>query len=142
MLSSKHCRNRAEALRFSLVITRDPAAAARLRKIIEKYRVLADCARETEPTPVDETQAAFHRLAELVVSSGTVESKAVFKPLRVDALRGAQLNILRGKNALQSPREYAPTWPAISQLGKHLERTIQHYRRQIPLSHSGREPIH
>jgi hypothetical protein len=42
MLSSVHCRHRADKLRFAVILTRNPVASARLRNFVEKYRVLAE----------------------------------------------------------------------------------------------------
>lgn len=41
MLSHAHCRHRAEMLRVALITTTDPIAAFRLRKFVEKYKILA-----------------------------------------------------------------------------------------------------
>src|SRR5579863_792748 len=116
MLSPKHCKNRVEALRFSLLVTSHRASAARLRNVMEKYRLLADRAREMEPAPVDEAQAAMRRLAELILSSVRSERKVVFKPLRIDDLRRRQPDMLLPKQARALP-------PPVSEPEKHLERT-------------------
>ncbi len=134
MLSSKHCKNRVERLRLSLLVTSHRAAAARLRNVIERYRLLADRARETEHAPVDQAHAAIRQLAELVLRSSLSESKVVFRPLRIDAPRQRQPNISAAKQA--------PARPPTSELERHLERTIRYYRQQIPLSHSGSSLIH
>lgn len=134
MLSSKHCKSRAEALRFSLLVTSHRAAAARLRNAIEKYRLLAERARQMEPPPVDEAQAAIRHLAQLVLSAGHSKSKFVYKPLRIEAQRQRQLNV--------SPAKQALPWPPTSDLEKHLQHTILYYKQQIPPSHSRRELVH
>ena len=46
--SSVHYRCRAERLRFVLLTTQEPVAIARLRKIVDKYRDLADRAAQRE----------------------------------------------------------------------------------------------
>ena len=42
MLSAAYYRHRAEVLRFALITTCEPAAARRLRTLVEKYWSLAD----------------------------------------------------------------------------------------------------
>jgi hypothetical protein len=45
MPSSTHYQDRAEKLRFLMLVAQDPDAAARLRTLVEKCKNLAKCAR-------------------------------------------------------------------------------------------------
>jgi len=42
MPSSTHYRHRAEGLRIAMLLTPNPIAAARLRNLVERYRILAE----------------------------------------------------------------------------------------------------
>jgi hypothetical protein len=46
MLGTKHCPAREERLRMMMLTAPDPAAAARLRDLVQKYRDLADRLRK------------------------------------------------------------------------------------------------
>jgi hypothetical protein len=57
MLRPEHCLLRAERLRFALISTRNPVAAARLRNFVEKYRILAErAAKRIDSPPLDTFQ--------------------------------------------------------------------------------------
>jgi len=62
MPSAVHCQNRAERLRFALLLTPDPAAAARLRSFVENYRVLAARADKKIASPPSGSVEQVHAI--------------------------------------------------------------------------------
>ena len=60
--SSAHYSRRAERLRFVLLTTEEPVAIARLRKIVNKYRELADRASRREKMWIDSSSLAASNL--------------------------------------------------------------------------------
>jgi hypothetical protein len=51
MLRPEHCRLRAEKLRFALISTQNPVAAARLRQFVQNYRALEEHAVKKIESP-------------------------------------------------------------------------------------------
>jgi hypothetical protein len=51
MLSSEHCRTRAERLRILMLSASDITAATRLRGFVQKYRILAEHAEKKVESP-------------------------------------------------------------------------------------------
>jgi hypothetical protein len=52
MLSSEHCRTRAERLRILMLSASDIGAATRLRGFVQKYRILAEHAEKKVESPL------------------------------------------------------------------------------------------
>ena len=89
MLRSEYCLARAERLRMLMLTASDPASAARLRGLVEKYRDLAErTKKQVESPPLNPVRIEYGLTYALRDTSGPTHWQGAADKMRAVAHRG------------------------------------------------------